>query len=284
MNSASVEAAVKRLRTIPDQADLVRDAYLDEDNVAAAVRFAAGEEFSEVLSLLTSNIGKSSPWDVLDIGAGNGIASYAFAKANHRVLALEPDSSSDIGAGAIRRLAGSTNLKIKVLDGFAENVPLDDNSVDLVYVRQALHHTTDLSQALREFYRVLRYGGCLLATREHVVDDDMQLREFLSSHPLHKWSGGENAFPLDRYVGAITAAGLELKLVLKPFDSAINYFPRTTAEIDEQRIRNMQRRLGKYFGNIVASNLWCKNWYTERLSQRATNPGRLYSFLARKTS
>jgi SAM-dependent methyltransferase len=43
--------------------------------------------------------------------------------------------------------------------GVAEALPLDDNSVDLVWCRDVLVHATDLDAAYREFARVLRSGG-----------------------------------------------------------------------------------------------------------------------------
>lgn len=145
----SVDEAIRRARSDPEMADLVRDAYLDEDTLAAAKRFEESEEFAEVLSLLENNLTKSPPWDILDMGAGNGIAAYAFARAGHKVLALEPDPSSDVGVGAIKRLADSSGLNIRILESFAEDVPLSDECVDVIFVRQTLHHADDLKNFLK---------------------------------------------------------------------------------------------------------------------------------------
>jgi ubiquinone/menaquinone biosynthesis C-methylase UbiE len=267
---------------LPDQADLVRNAYLDEDNLAAAKRFEASEEFAEILALLKSNFSKSPPWSVLDIGAGNGIAAYAFAKAGHKVFALEPDPSSDVGAGAIKRLMESSNLNIEVINCAAEAVPLANETIDLVYVRQALHHAESLTKLLQEAYRVLKSGGCLLATREHVIDNEEQLKVFLVSHPLHKWYGGENAYKLGEYLNSIKKAGFELISVLGPFDSVINYFPMSRYEFDKKAIQYIRKRLGRYLGDIIGSSPIYKKWYGKLLSWRSKTPGRLYSFLARK--
>lgn len=282
-DTLSWEQAVKRLRTMPEQAALVRDAYLDEDNLAAAQRFAMSAEFKEVLLVLARYLDKDQPWDVIDVGAGNGIAAYAFAEAGHNVFAVEPDPSEDVGAGAIKRLIELDGAGITLLDGCGEKLSIPDQYFDVVYVRQALHHTSDLRQALKESHRILRKGGCLLATREHVIDDEKQLHEFLNSHPLHKWYGGENAFKLDQYIGAIKDAGFKLKLAIKPFDSVINHFPMSTEQLDKERIRFMQRRLGKYLGKSVGSTVRCKDWYAWRRARKNKAPGRLYSFVAKKT-
>lgn len=276
------EEAIRRLRSMPDQAELIKNAYMDEDNLAAAKRFFADEECAELFTLLKTNIGKPPPWDVLDLGAGNGISSYVFARNSHKVYALEPDPSLEVGSGAIKRLAETEGLDIEVLESRAERIPLEDSSVDLAYVRQALHHANDLEQVLTEAVRVLRPGGIFLATREHVVDDDQQLKEFLGSHPLHKWFGGEHAYRLEEYTEAFIASGLEIKLVLGPFDTVINYFPMSKADFEKACRKYAKNKYGAFIGGMVGSKEWYVRRYAAMRSQTNKNPGRLYSFLAVK--
>jgi ubiquinone/menaquinone biosynthesis C-methylase UbiE len=278
----SWEEAVKRLRTIPEHADLVRDAYLDEDNIEAAKRFEASEEFKAVLSILRSNFKKPPPWEVLDIGAGNGVASYAFAKATHKVIALEPDPSNDVGAGAIRRLKNSLGLNIEILESPAEKIPLPDMAVDVVYVRQALHHANDLKKLLREVSRVLRGGGYLLVTREHVVNNEEQLKQFLMSHPLHKWYGGEHAYTLKQYTNSIEDAGLRLVRVLGVYESVINYAP-----MSKKKFKDAVGERFKSFGiarmlKIAFKNKLIWRWFAWLFTRIDRSPGRLYSFIAIK--
>lgn len=276
------EKAVQYLRTLPEHKDLVRDAYLDEDTMSAAKRFHASEEFGEVLRLIGTYMKKNAPWDVLDVGAGNGIASYAFAAQGHRVFALEPDVSSDVGAGAIEKLREKGNVKIEILRSPAEHIALESGVVDVVYIRQALHHAGDLPKMTGEVARVLREGGCLVACREHVVDDKEQLRAFLDTHPLHKFYGGEHAYSLETYTGAITNTGLEIKEVLGPYDSVINFAPGEKAEF-RKTIAERFRRFGIQWimrGLFRVDALW--NLFAYLLNRVDKSPGRLYSFLAVK--
>jgi SAM-dependent methyltransferase len=272
--------AVRLLRRDPQYESVIRDAYLDEDVLAAAERFRVSPEFSEVCSLLEGQVRGAK---VLDIGAGTGIASYAFARSGAGIVyALEPDASEDVGRGAIMRLRAE--LPIEVVDASGDQIPLPDGSVDVVYARQVLHHAGDsLPGLIRESSRVLKTGGTLLVCREHVVDDDAQLQEFLASHPIHKLAGGEYAYPLSTYVAVIKAAGLELREIFGPWDSLINTSPffGTRAELENYPATLLRERFGP--AGAIASRLpWMQSLLGLWIKRHAA-AGRLYSFFAVKT-
>jgi SAM-dependent methyltransferase len=277
VKTLTTEEAVNQLRSEAKWAQLVHDTYLDADIEAAADRFALSGEFAAVMELVGSRLRDA---EVVDLGAGNGMARRAFAQngAGH-VFAIEPDPSPEIGRGAIRRICA--DLPIESRHGFGEEIPLADASVDLVSARQVLHHTRDLNETLRECARILRPGGCFLACREHVVDNDEQLAQFLDEHPVHQLTGGESAYSLDQYTGAITSAGLRLEHILDPWDSPINTAPtaNTTEEIAQIPMNLLRERFGVL--GAVASHLpGVTRMVWSRL--RRPRPGRLYSFLARK--
>jgi SAM-dependent methyltransferase len=271
----TTEEAVLLLRRDPGEQALLRDAYLDGDVPAAARRFAASPEFEAARALLGGVSGKV----VLDVGAGTGIASWAFASAGaRRVVALEPDPSAVVGQGAIHTL-GRDDV-IEVAGGWGERLSFQDATFDVVYARQVLHHARDLGRLLAECARVLRPGGTLLACREHVVDDEAQLREFLASHPIHRLAGGEHAYALDAYVAAIAGAGLRLERVLGPWDSIVNAFPaaRTPEEVLERPYRVLERKYGRALGRLAARVPLLLARTRRKLRDRGA--GRLYSFLA----
>ncbi|MDU0293032.1 class I SAM-dependent methyltransferase [Saccharothrix longispora] len=101
--------------------------------------------------------GTSGP--VLDLAAGTGKLTECLAVVTSDVVAVEPDA--DMRAELERRLPGVT-----ALDGVAEAIPLPDESVDAVFVGQALHWF-DLEPALTEIARVLRPSGALVALWNH---------------------------------------------------------------------------------------------------------------------
>lgn len=276
-NMITTEEAILQLRRDPQHAELIRDSYLVADTFEASERFLASAEFAEVGELLEGRIFDGK---ILDLGAGNGVASRAFAKCGAEIVyALEPDPSDEIGRGAIRCL--TEGMPIELTDGYGEEIPLPDGEVDVVYTRQVLHHTSDLPQVLSECARVLRPGGVFLACREHVVDNEEQLQAFLDSHPVHQLAGGEHAYRLDEYMGAIREGGLELEEVFGPWDTMINAFPsvRSVGELRRFPRIALERRFGRV--GAVASFVPGVDSLVWRRLKRPT-PGRLYSFLAVK--
>lgn len=273
----TTEEAILALRQDPLQADLVRDAYLGPDVRGNAERFLASAEFAAVLKLAG---GKVRGARVLDVGAGAGIASFAFAKSGAReVVALEPDPSPVVGRGALRPLA--EGLPITIAEGVGEALPFPDCCFDIVYARQVLHHAHDLDALVSECARVLAPGGVLVATREHVVDDASQLAAFLAGHPVHQLAGGEGAHPLAAYVGAFRRARLFLQSSLGPYDSIVNAFPefRDERSLQDHPRRLLEARLG-LLGAVavrVPGVQRLVRWWMDR-----PVPGRLYSFVGRK--
>ena len=171
---------------------------------------------------------------------------------------------------------------IEIVGGFGEALSLPSESVDIVYLRQVLHHASDLEQLIKECARILKRGGVFLACREHVVDNDEQLAQFLRDHPVHQLAGGENAFSAERYESAIRKAGLEDVLVLLPWDSVICVFPmlNTQQELKEFPKVRLKARFG-VFGTMMSWIPACRRMIIRRYNSQR-NPGRMYSFRAAK--
>jgi SAM-dependent methyltransferase len=107
---------------------------------------------------------------VLDLAAGTGRLTQELERRFERVVAVEPDER-------MRSVHGSA------LAGSAEAIPLDDRSVDAVFVGEAFHWF-DAAGAIGELARVLRPRGGLAIVSTHWWETEPPLLdealEFLS--------------------------------------------------------------------------------------------------------
>lgn len=91
--------------------------------------------------------------DVLDLGAGTGKLTTRLVERGLDVVAVDPIPEM---LDVLRQSLPDT----RALLGTAEEIPLEDNSVDAVLVAQAWHWV-DPARAIPEVARVLRPGGRL---------------------------------------------------------------------------------------------------------------------------
>ncbi len=97
---------------------------------------------------------------LLDIGCGLGESSVYFAMRGAAVTAL--DISPEMIAFA-HNLASHHGMHINGKVSTAETLPEPDNTYDLVYVANTLHHVTDKPRLLAEIARGLKPGGRFFA-------------------------------------------------------------------------------------------------------------------------
>lgn len=268
------ESAVQWLIDQPDQRELVEACYFDSPHDKAVERYHRSDEWRAVQGLLGPARGRA-----LDLGAGNGIASFALASDGWSVTAVEPDPSLLVGSGAIRRLAAERQLDIGVVEAFGESLPLETGAFDLVVARQVLHHARSLDGLCREIFRLLKPGGRLVALRDHVVDRPEDMANFFDRHPLHNLYGGENAFTPAQYRNALQAAGFVIDREFGSIDSPINLAPLTPADLHDMVARKTFG-IGRLLKPLFAPALFWK--LAPLLSKIDRRPGRLVSFACTK--
>jgi hypothetical protein len=261
------ESAVQELVGDPSMNQLVQACYFDLDVEVAYERWLASAEWTAILLMLPKNRGRA-----IEFGAGRGLLSCALAEHGWEVIAVEPDRSSLVGTGCIRALAHRRGVCVRVVEEYAESVSLEAGQADLVVCRQAMHHAKDLSSFCARASALLKLGGQFWGLREHVVENEHQLRSFLQQHPLHNRYGGEHAYTLREYRVALQAAGLRITAEIGPYDSDINLAPGS--------VEQLRSRWTSRFGIMIGTHVFSL-WLTcvRRLRRP---PGRLYSFVCQK--
>ncbi len=106
-------------------------------------------------------LAKLNPGDVvLDLGSGGGIDVLLSAKrvgASGKAYGLDMTDEMLALANENKRKAAITNVEF--LKGEIEDIPLPDNSVDVIISNCVINLSADKDRVLREAYRVLKPGG-----------------------------------------------------------------------------------------------------------------------------
>lgn len=130
---------------------------------------------------------------VADLGAGTGKLTKLIKKSQARIVAIEP-------VEGMRRKFSSLLPEIEILDGTAENIPLESRSLDAVVAATAFHWFNG-EEALKEIHRVLKPGGkigLIWNARDESVDWVAKLSEIIDPYergaPRYRTGNWRKAF------------------------------------------------------------------------------------------
>ena len=135
---------------------------MDYDATDIAATYDRGRDHGPEFLNLWMNVVSSYVQDqriktVLDLGCGTGRFTEGLAACfDADVIGLDPSSKMLAQARAKRR-----DPRVRYELGRAENIPLPNESVDLIFISMVLHHFNDPSTAVRECRRVLKTGATL---------------------------------------------------------------------------------------------------------------------------
>ncbi len=127
------------------------------------------------------------PKRILDVATGTGDLAILAAKIKPRpeeIVGIDLSSAMlHVGKEKIRK--HSLQDLIRMEQGVAENLPLDDNYFDLAMVAFGVRNFADLKLGLREILRTLRPGGSLIVLEfSHPTGLMKPLYGFYSNHIL----------------------------------------------------------------------------------------------------
>src|ERR1700730_5588844 len=144
---------------------------------------------------------------VLDLGSGGGIDVLLSARRvgpSGKAYGLDMTDEMLALANENKRKAGVENVEF--LKGEIENIPLPDNSVDVIISTSVINLSADKAKVLREAFRVLRPGGRFAVS--DVVTRGEMLPEIRQS--VLAWVGCiAGALEENEYRSKLEAAGFE---------------------------------------------------------------------------
>lgn len=102
--------------------------------------------------------------DVLEMGCGIATDGVRFARHGARYTGLD---QSPTAISVAKDRFEQEGLEGRLLTGFVTELPVEDDSMDLVYSNGVIHHTEGTEIAVREAARVLRPGGTAIIMLYH---------------------------------------------------------------------------------------------------------------------
>jgi ubiquinone/menaquinone biosynthesis C-methylase UbiE len=125
---------------------------------------------------------------VLEVGIGSGLNLALYPQEVREIVGLEPAHQL---LGMARQAAERAGLKVPLIEGSAESIPLASGSIDTVVTTWTLCTIPDPVGALLEMHRVLRPGGQLLFVEHGLAPEERICRWQHCLDPVWKrFAGG----------------------------------------------------------------------------------------------
>ena len=199
LNSSSDAAAAELMHAAcraVAQTSQINEDLLNLKRILEKRKRKAEEYFNSVAGRLGKNYCPGRSWEAIghfllhltpritiaDLGAGEGLISQLLARKAEKVICVDNSPKMVEFGSDLAKKNGFTNLSYKL--GDIEKVPLDDASVDLAILSQALHHAPHPERAIEEAFRILRPSGQLIVL-------DLLEHQFEKAHELYAdiWLG-----------------------------------------------------------------------------------------------
>ena len=162
---------------------------------------------------------------VLDLGSGAGFDAFLAArKVGDQGLVIGVDMTPDMIQLARKnaKAGGYDNVEFRL--GQIEQMPVEDNSVDVILSNCVINLSPDKAAVYREAYRVLRKGG-RLAISDMVASGEMppEIKDNLALHS----SCVSGALQVDELKGILIEAGFK-EIHIKPKDESREFINKWT--------------------------------------------------------
>ena len=173
---------------------------------------------------LLDNIKYKKGIKAVDIGFGAGFPLTEIAMRldkNSKVFGIDPwERAVD---RAEKKISFYNIKNIEIIRGFAEDIPLNENEIDLIVSNNGLNNVSDLDKSLSECARIIKKGGQFIQTMNlndtmiefysvmEKVLTDLKLTDSLSKMQDQIYKKRK---PLDKYLDLIKSHGFSIENVI----------------------------------------------------------------------
>jgi SAM-dependent methyltransferase len=123
-----------------------------------ATAMSAPAHFVQIINLFPDEWQQSLKGSVLEIGCGSGTDTIHLSSLNHSISLFSFDLGSNVG-NLSRMLRSQKNTHI--FRATALSIPIQNESIDMVYSFGVFHHTRNPERCFQEAYRVLNKKGAI---------------------------------------------------------------------------------------------------------------------------
>ena len=194
-------------------------------------------------------LGDVSGLDIVELGCGTAYFSAWLARRGARVVGVDPTPAQ---LETARRMQRETGIEFPLIEATGEDVPLPDQSFDIVHSEYGASIWADPYKWIPEAARLLRPGGQLVFLRNStlamlctpdigVVQEQLQRPQFGMHRfewPIEEGGGVEFHLPHGELLDLLHANGFELERVIElyaPDDAETHsYYNHVTAEWAKQ--------------------------------------------------
>ncbi len=235
---------------------------LDQDKASQLVGYSP-EELAAIPEDANLGLGCGNPTalaglkpgeTVLDLGSGAGIDCFLAAKKvgpSGRAIGVDmtPEMVDKARENARKNNAANVDFRL----GEIENLPVADNSVDVIISNCVINLSTDKPRVFREAFRVLKPGGRLMVS-DLVLQKALPraIRESIEAYV----SCIAGALVKEDYIGAIREAGFkEVAVVQEKGFPAELVLEDTLAPEVVRKLKISQKELEEHVSSVLSLNI-----------------------------
>jgi ubiquinone/menaquinone biosynthesis C-methylase UbiE len=119
---------------------------------------------------------KHKPNNVLEVGCGGGNNLWFIGELGYKVFGID---GSETAVKVAKKICKQRQVKVDIRHAYFEDLPFDDNSMDIVIDRESIYCGTKESiyNSLQEVARVLKRGGVFITFRFNDKNPTLKLLE-----------------------------------------------------------------------------------------------------------